>query len=247
MNVSWGASYWGFNANLPALRWASRTRCRCSAVSRTEPVADLGADQLRRDDLPVPAVPGVHQLHQPHAARVEPRPAGCRVVRRGQRAAPRAAERDPRDARAHGGVPVLPELQRAAALPRHDRQQAEPRRHRLVRDRDGAAHLDDARRERDARPLPPAAISCATRPSARRCRGSASSGWSSRCGSTSSRWSSRSRTASKGSGKLHYLETNGILDALLFYAIGVVIYVVMRIRAAAGVDTKMLFTEIPPD
>jgi basic amino acid/polyamine antiporter, APA family len=51
-----------------------------------------------------------------------------------------------------------------------------------------------------------------------------------------------------GSGKLHYLETNGILDALLFYAIGVVIYVVMQLRSrSAGVDTKMLFTEIPPD
>jgi hypothetical protein len=32
----------------------------------------------------------------------------------------------------------------------------------------------------------------------------------------------------EGSGKLRHLETNGVLDALLFYAIGVVIYVVMR-------------------
>jgi amino acid transporter len=55
-------------------------------------------------------------------------------------------------------------------------------------------------------------------------------------------------TSLEGSGKLHYLETNGILDALLFYAIGVVIYVVMQLRSrSAGVDTKMLFTEIPPD
>ena len=52
----------------------------------------------------------------------------------------------------------------------------------------------------------------------------------------------------EGGGKLHYLETNGILDALLFYAIGVVIYIVMQLRSrSAGVDTKMLFTEIPPD
>jgi amino acid transporter len=52
----------------------------------------------------------------------------------------------------------------------------------------------------------------------------------------------------RGSGKLHYLETNGILDALLFFAIGLVIYLVMRVRArSAGVDTKMLFTELPPD
>jgi hypothetical protein len=52
----------------------------------------------------------------------------------------------------------------------------------------------------------------------------------------------------EGTGKLHYLETNGILDALLFYVIGVVIYLVMSWRSrTAGVDTKMLFTEIPPD
>jgi basic amino acid/polyamine antiporter, APA family len=51
-----------------------------------------------------------------------------------------------------------------------------------------------------------------------------------------------------GTGRLHYLETNGILDALLFYGIGLVIYLVMRLRSrSAGVDTKMLFTEIPPD
>jgi hypothetical protein len=52
----------------------------------------------------------------------------------------------------------------------------------------------------------------------------------------------------QGSGKLHYLETNGILDALIFYGIGLAIYIVMRLRTrAAGVDTKMLFAEIPPD
>ena len=51
-----------------------------------------------------------------------------------------------------------------------------------------------------------------------------------------------------GTGRLHYLETNGILDALLFYGIGLVIYVVMQLRSrTAGVDTKMLFAEIPPD
>jgi APA family basic amino acid/polyamine antiporter len=51
-----------------------------------------------------------------------------------------------------------------------------------------------------------------------------------------------------GTGRLHYLETNGILDALLFYGIGLVIYLVMQLRSrSAGVDTKMLFAEIPPD
>ena len=52
----------------------------------------------------------------------------------------------------------------------------------------------------------------------------------------------------QGTAKLHYLETNGILDAAVFFAIGLVIYIVMRLRAqSAGVDTKMLFTELPPD
>jgi basic amino acid/polyamine antiporter, APA family len=52
----------------------------------------------------------------------------------------------------------------------------------------------------------------------------------------------------QGSAKLHYLETNGILDAGVFFAIGLVIYIIMWMRArSAGVDTKMLFTELPPD
>ena len=54
--------------------------------------------------------------------------------------------------------------------------------------------------------------------------------------------------ALKGGGALTYLETNGIIDAALFYLFGVVIYFVMRYRATrAGVDEKMLFTELPPD
>jgi APA family basic amino acid/polyamine antiporter len=54
--------------------------------------------------------------------------------------------------------------------------------------------------------------------------------------------------ALKGGGALTYLETNGIIDAGLFYLIGIVIYFIMRFRAQrAGVDEKMLFTEIPPD
>jgi len=51
-----------------------------------------------------------------------------------------------------------------------------------------------------------------------------------------------------GTGRLHYLETNGILDALVFFGIGFVIYVAMQLRSrSAGVDRKMLFTELPPD
>ncbi|MBV8941541.1 MAG: APC family permease [Solirubrobacterales bacterium] len=54
--------------------------------------------------------------------------------------------------------------------------------------------------------------------------------------------------ALKGTSALTYLETNGILDAAIFYAIGIVIYFIMRFRASrAGVDEKMLFTELPPD
>ena len=54
--------------------------------------------------------------------------------------------------------------------------------------------------------------------------------------------------ALKGTSALTYLETNGILDAALFYLLGIVIYFVMRYRAVkAGVDEKMLFTELPPD
>jgi basic amino acid/polyamine antiporter, APA family len=54
--------------------------------------------------------------------------------------------------------------------------------------------------------------------------------------------------ALKGTSALTYLETNGILDAGLFYVLGIVIYFVMRYRASrAGVDEKMLFTELPPD
>ena len=54
--------------------------------------------------------------------------------------------------------------------------------------------------------------------------------------------------ALKGGSALTYLETNGIIDAGIFYLIGIVIYFVMRARAVrAGVDEKMLFTELPPD
>jgi basic amino acid/polyamine antiporter, APA family len=54
--------------------------------------------------------------------------------------------------------------------------------------------------------------------------------------------------ALKAGGALTYLETNGIIDAGVFYAIGLIIFLIMRYRArAAGVDEKMLFTELPPD
>ncbi len=54
--------------------------------------------------------------------------------------------------------------------------------------------------------------------------------------------------ALKGTSALTYLETNGIIDAGIFYLLGIVIYFIMRYRAIrAGVDEKMLFTELPPD
>jgi amino acid transporter len=54
--------------------------------------------------------------------------------------------------------------------------------------------------------------------------------------------------ALKGGGALTYLETNGIIDAGIFYVIGLVIYFIMAYRRrSVGVDTKMLFTELPPD
>jgi amino acid transporter len=54
--------------------------------------------------------------------------------------------------------------------------------------------------------------------------------------------------ALKGTSTLHYLEMNGILDAAVFYVLGIVIFFIMRFRAQrAGVDEKMLFTELPPD
>jgi amino acid transporter len=54
--------------------------------------------------------------------------------------------------------------------------------------------------------------------------------------------------ALNGGSALTYLETNGILDAAVFYVLGIVIFVVMRLRArSAGVDEKMLFAELPPD
>ncbi len=44
------------------------------------------------------------------------------------------------------------------------------------------------------------------------------------------------------------LESYGLIDAAVFYVLGLVIYFVMRSRTkASGVDSKMLFTELPPD
>jgi amino acid transporter len=49
-------------------------------------------------------------------------------------------------------------------------------------------------------------------------------------------------------GVLSYLNTSGITFALFFFVIGILVYIVQRLRnAAAGVDTRLLYREIPPD
>jgi basic amino acid/polyamine antiporter, APA family len=51
-----------------------------------------------------------------------------------------------------------------------------------------------------------------------------------------------------GSGRLDYLNNSGITGTLVFTAIGLAIYIVMKlVQRSKGVDTAMLFAEIPPD
>src|SRR5918999_697420 len=52
-------------------------------------------------------------------------------------------------------------------------------------------------------------------------------------------WEAISRTEE---GLLSYLNTSGITFALFFFALGIVIYIIQRLRiAAAGVDTRLLY------
>jgi APA family basic amino acid/polyamine antiporter len=49
-------------------------------------------------------------------------------------------------------------------------------------------------------------------------------------------------------GLLSYLNTSGISFALFFFVVGVIIYVIQRFRnAAAGIDVRLLYHEVPPD
>ena len=81
-NVSWGAGYWGWpQLDLAAAAGPAQRDAAAGGGGQPQPVAALGADQPRRGGVPVPAVPGVHQLHQPHAAGLEPGPPGAGVVR----------------------------------------------------------------------------------------------------------------------------------------------------------------------
>jgi amino acid transporter len=53
---------------------------------------------------------------------------------------------------------------------------------------------------------------------------------------------------SSSSSRLNYLNNSGITGTLIFVAIGLVIWGAMQLKnRSSGVDTKMLFTEIPPD
>jgi amino acid transporter len=58
-------------------------------------------------------------------------------------------------------------------------------------------------------------------------------------------WDAISNTST---GLLSYLNTSGISFALFFFVIGIVIYAIQRARnAAAGIDLRLLYHEIPPD
>ncbi|MGN6378097.1 MAG: APC family permease, partial [Gaiellales bacterium] len=53
---------------------------------------------------------------------------------------------------------------------------------------------------------------------------------------------------SSSQSRLNYLNNSGITGTLIFIAIGLVIWGAMQLKnRSSGVDTKMLFTEIPPD
>jgi basic amino acid/polyamine antiporter, APA family len=51
-----------------------------------------------------------------------------------------------------------------------------------------------------------------------------------------------------GSGRLDYLNNSGITGTIIFVLIGLAIFIVMKlVQRSKGVDTAMLFAEIPPD
>jgi amino acid transporter len=53
---------------------------------------------------------------------------------------------------------------------------------------------------------------------------------------------------SSGTGRLNYLNNSGITGTLVFTAAGLVIWAIMKVvQRSKGVDTSMLFAEIPPD
>jgi basic amino acid/polyamine antiporter, APA family len=53
---------------------------------------------------------------------------------------------------------------------------------------------------------------------------------------------------SSGTGRLNYLNNSGITGSLVFVGIGLAIWVIMKIvQRSKGIDTHMLFAEIPPD
>src|SRR6478752_6506973 len=148
MNVSWGASYWGFNANLPVLPMGQPNAMPLLGVIANSSLWPIWAlISFAGAIFPFLLCP----VYINFISRMQPRPPAPGVVRRGERADARAAERDFGNARADRALPLLPELQRPPPLPRHDGQQAQPGGHGVVLDHDGDPHVDDAGRERAPR------------------------------------------------------------------------------------------------
>ena len=121
-NVSWGASYWGFNSNLSALPMGQPNSMPLLAAVANSSLWPIWAlISFAGTVFPFLLCPVyINFISRMQLAWSLDRQVPEWFGRVNERLrAP--AERDPRDARSHGGVPLLPELQRAAALPRDDR------------------------------------------------------------------------------------------------------------------------------
>ena len=196
-DVSWGYNYWGGVTNI-ALPLGQPPSMPLLAVIANKTLWPLWAlISLAGAMFPLLLCPVYVNFISRMGLRVEPRPAAAGVVRRGQRAHGRAAERDPGNARAHRRVPVAAELRGAPPLDRAAERQAEPGRDAVVLDLHGRPDVDHAGGERDPDPLPPAG----SRPQRTLPPGPALAGprrgSCSRSGSTGSPRSSRSGTTSR--------------------------------------------------
>ena len=197
-NVSWGASYWGFNSHLSALPMGQPNSMPLLAVVANHGLWPIWVlISLAGTMFPFLLCPVyINFISRMQLAWSLDRQVPEWFGRVNERL------RAPLNAilATLGLTAVFLFFQSYNALPHFlatTGQQAEPRGHRLVLDRDGAPHLDDAGRERAPCPLPPTGSGPERALRRRRCRGSASSGSCSRSGSTSSRCSSRSRRASR--------------------------------------------------
>ena len=234
-NVAWGGSYWGFNSSLSALPLGQPNSMPLLAAIANKSLWPLWTlISLGGVVFPFLLCPVyINFISRMQLAwsldRQMPEWFG-RVSERLRG----AAQRDSRDDRPDRPVPVLPELQGPADVPRHDRAQAQPRRDGVVLDRDGDPHL----------------VRCpaSTRSSVRWRRPdlirNAPFGnklvWIGAAWLVFPLWIyifavfKPIINALKGGSALTYLETNGIIDAGIFYLIGIVIYFVMRFRTQSG-------------